>query len=568
MKYYGLVFLFFVAAYLVPLAGRPQVAPDEFRYAEIPLEMMESGDYVSPRLLGYRYFEKPVMGYWMTAGSFRVFGVNAFANRLPVALGAGLAAFLIALMVQQALRDDKIAALAATLYLTCGLVYGIGTFAVLDSQLTGFVTGILATAFLAMLEPRFTRRKAALLVCCGVFAALAFLTKGFVAFVAPALAVLGFILWERRWKELWQLPWIPLAAALALIAPWALAVHRAEPDYWRYFVMIEHLQRFLSEESGQHPEPFWFLLPFLLGGIFPAAFVALGAVPGMWKQRREFFRQPLYRFSLCAVVLPFLFFSASKGKLPTYILPCLPPLAILAAGGVAAYFRTGRNTRCFQWVMTAWGGILAAAGLGVIGLMAFFPLPELVSKRPVIFVLGAAGLLYGVVLLWSHRRLWRERLYCFFAGLAVVLAIGGWAIPDELLGSKAPEQALLQLRAELEYDPAEARLVTHTSLMHAVAFVHRRPDVILLGGKGGEIEYGLGEAARAGERSELFHTAQMVELLRRPGRPGVVYFERFEEGDPLPAFCRDGSGREAVANGVRAIYFPGTPPAGAEREEQ
>ena len=95
----------------------------------------------------------------------------------------------------------------------------------------------------------------------------------------PGLAVLGFIIWERRWKELWQLPWIPLAVALAVIAPWAVAVHRAEPDYWRYFVVVEHLQRFLSKEPGQHPEPFWFLVPFLVGGIFPAAFLALEAVP-------------------------------------------------------------------------------------------------------------------------------------------------------------------------------------------------------------------------------------------------------------------------------------------------
>ena len=335
MKYYALVGVFFIVAYLLPLAGRPMVTPDEFRYAEIPREMIDRGDYVTPHLVNMRYFEKPVMGYWMTAGCFKVFGENAFALRLPAALGAGLAALLAALLIQQTLHDEKIAALAAMLYLTFGMAYGIGTFAVLDSQLTGFVTGVSCTAFLAAVEPRFTRRKAALLVICGFFAAFAFLTKGFLAFVVPALAVTGFLLWERRWKEFLILPWIPLAVALAVIAPWALAVHRADGDYWRYFVVVEHLQRFFSDSGEQHPEPFWFLIPFLVGGIFPAGLLLSAAIPGIRGERKTFFRSPLNRFCLCAVVLPFLFFSISSGKLPTYILPCFPFLAVLGAGGIA-----------------------------------------------------------------------------------------------------------------------------------------------------------------------------------------------------------------------------------------
>ena len=120
MKYYALVGVFFIVAYLLPLAGRPMVTPDEFRYAEIPREMIDRGDYVTPHLVNMRYFEKPVMGYWMTAGCFKVFGENAFALRLPAALGAGLAALLAALLIQQTLHDEKIAALAARLYVTVG----------------------------------------------------------------------------------------------------------------------------------------------------------------------------------------------------------------------------------------------------------------------------------------------------------------------------------------------------------------------------------------------------------------------------------------------------------------
>ena len=104
MKYFGWIFLFFIMLYIVPLGSRPMLAPDEFRYAEIPREMIDRGDYTTPRLCGMRYFEKTPMNYWLTAGSFRLFGHNTFANRLPAALAAGLTALLTALLIHQALK--------------------------------------------------------------------------------------------------------------------------------------------------------------------------------------------------------------------------------------------------------------------------------------------------------------------------------------------------------------------------------------------------------------------------------------------------------------------------------
>ena len=99
MKYLFWGLLFFAVAYLVPIAGRPLIRPDEFRYGEIPREMLETGDFVTPRLIGARYFEKPTLGYWLTAGSFKLFGFNRFALRLPMALAAGVTALLLALWI-------------------------------------------------------------------------------------------------------------------------------------------------------------------------------------------------------------------------------------------------------------------------------------------------------------------------------------------------------------------------------------------------------------------------------------------------------------------------------------
>ena len=121
-KYYWLAVLFFIIAYLVPLSPRPMVTPDEFRYAQIPREMIETGNWSAPHMLTLRYFEKPVLGYWMTAASFKVFGENKFALRLPMALLTGLTAFFLGLLIQQTMGNERIGALAVMLFLSSGLV--------------------------------------------------------------------------------------------------------------------------------------------------------------------------------------------------------------------------------------------------------------------------------------------------------------------------------------------------------------------------------------------------------------------------------------------------------------
>ena len=565
-KYDWLILLFFIAAYLIPLGGRPMVTPDEFRYAQIPHEMLATGNYAAPRQLEMRYFEKPAPGYWWTAASFRVFGENAFALRLPCALGALLAAAMISFQVRQSLRDEKIAAAAAILFLCCGLVYGIGTFAVLDSQTTGFITGVSVTAFLAAVEPHFNRRKTALLIACGIFAALAFMTNGFIAFAVPGLSMLGFLIWERRWKEFYQLPWIPLVTAVVVIAPWALAAHRADGDFWRYFTIVEHWERFTMDNPGQHPEPWWFLILPLVGGAFPAALLAPTAFAIGYRRWKELLRLPLYRFSLCAVVLPFLFFSASSGKLATYVLPCFPPLAVLGAGGIAAYFRSGGSGRTFRWTMDIWSWLMLIGGVGAILTGILAPVPELVPLRPMLFVAGGIGIVYGAALWYCRRYSWRPRFYGFFAGLGILLLAGGWLIPDELLGAKAPERALRELAAELNYDPSQVMLVTHPSLMQALAWTYGRSDVRLLGSTG-ELEYGIERAEKNGEYSTRLTRQEFNALLNDPQREiGIVYIarDRKNEGFDFLGPAAEGA-QEGYINEVRAVYLPA--PVAAATEE-
>jgi len=135
-QFYALILLLlYVLIYLVPLGLRPLMIPDEVRYAEIPREMIQSGNWVVPHLNGLRYFEKPVLGYWLVAGSMQLFGENAFAVRLPGALSAGLSALAIFLLLAGSGRTRKTALSAAMIYLTLFGVFLMGSYNILITVL-------------------------------------------------------------------------------------------------------------------------------------------------------------------------------------------------------------------------------------------------------------------------------------------------------------------------------------------------------------------------------------------------------------------------------------------------
>ena len=144
------VLLIFVTIYLAFAWARPLVAPDESRYAIIPLEMIERSDYVVPRLAGIRYFEKPVGGYWLVAGAMNVFGSNAFALRLPAALSAGLTALLLGIFVRRSTRKKELGLLSAAVYLTMIMVVLVGTTNILDGPFAAMVVGSLVCSWIGL----------------------------------------------------------------------------------------------------------------------------------------------------------------------------------------------------------------------------------------------------------------------------------------------------------------------------------------------------------------------------------------------------------------------------------
>jgi 4-amino-4-deoxy-L-arabinose transferase len=477
----------FLILYILPLGWRSLAVPDETRYAEIPREMIASGDWVTPRLNGVRYFEKPVLGYWLNAASILVFGENAFAVRLPTALAAGMTALILFLLVRRFHGTSDAALLTAGAYLTTILVLALGTINILDTMLTLFLTGAMASFFLAHRETR-PARQTALLALFGASCGLAFLVKGFLAFAVPVVVIVPFLAWERRLKDLVRIPWIPLLALLAVTLPWAVLVHLREGDFWNYFFWTEHISRFLSPMPGQHPKPFWYFIPILAGGALPWVVFLPAVVPETTAGLTR--KDPLLRFAVCWFVFPFLFFSACSGKLIPYILPCLPPLLVIIAMGLTAYFEKGRR-RAFNVLAVAVAllmGILSAGlilnqSTRILAMRAYTP------SETWKWVTVAIGLLaWGTgALLAAMQSDWRRKLTLFtLAPLPLLLSVHA-VLPNQVVADRTPETILLRHQDQIHPDTV---IVTDNDLVHAVCWFYKRDDVHLLETPG-ELRYGL-----------------------------------------------------------------------------
>ncbi len=496
----------FAALYLLPLGVRPLQSPDEVRYAEIAREMLATGDWIVPHLNGVRYFEKPVLGYWLNAVSFAIFGETAFAIRLPVALATGLTA-LILLSLGRRFLGAASARLAVGIFLTTFMVAGLGTFALLDAFLALFLTAALAAYYRAIDTVR-RRERTLYLALCGAACAAAFLVKGFLALAIPVMVAAPYLAARREWRTLLTTPWLPVAVAALLIAPWAWLVHRAEPDFWHYFFWVEHVQRFAGEHP-QHEQPFWYYAAYLPLIAWPWIALLPAAVAGL--ARGETHKRFLGYVVTWAVV-PFVFFSLSKGKLPTYLLPCLGPLSLLLAAGLERY-SAGGPQRAFKIAAAVLGaGLLALLAVVLVAQSRAEPVYAPAETMRFAILTGALGI--GVVgaLFAMRARPGTGRLLAIgCTGVALVAPLQA-ALPERLRENFAPSVAI----AAFGPVTRDTLLVSDAPLFGSVAWALRRDDVYVV--SPGEIEYGLGYPDARGRRLDSGDLARLIGTESRPTR--------------------------------------------------
>ena len=339
--------------------GAPADRRSEGRYVEIPREMVASGDWVTPRLDGVKYFEKPPLLYWLEAIAIRLFGVQAWALRLWLALFA-LAGCLVVYAAGRRLFGRRAGLLAAAVLATSPLYYFLSQSITVDMPVAVLMTGALLAALLGLESPP-GRRRRLLLWAAYACAALATLAKGLIGFLLPGLIVLVWVAVCRRWRALRPL-YLPsgLAIFLSIGLPWHLLVARANPDFlWFYFVH-EHFLRYATKVSDRYQPP-WYFVPILLAGMMPWT-VFLPRALAIERDERDDPRRREAIFLLLWAGIVFAFFSASGSKLITYVLPCCPPLALLVGRALDRAWETGRPLRAPSAALLAAGAALAALG--------------------------------------------------------------------------------------------------------------------------------------------------------------------------------------------------------------
>jgi 4-amino-4-deoxy-L-arabinose transferase-like glycosyltransferase len=301
--------------------------PDEGRYAEIAREMVASGDWITPRLDGIKYFEKPPLQYWLTAASFRAFELDEWTARLPSAL-AGFLTILVVGYVGWRVASPTTGVYAATVLAGCVWPFGIAHMVTLDALLTFWLAVVLGAFLLAERETSVARRRAWMLAAWAA-AAGGMLTKGLIALVIPFCTLLLHSLARRDWR-----PWsrLELARGLALFlvlaAPWFIVVSLRNAEFARFFFVHEHFERFLTQEH-RRTGAWWYFVPLLAMGLLPWTGIFLLALPRSWREAARPSAPAWTRFCLIWSAFVLVFFSLSGSKLPSYILPMFPALALV-----------------------------------------------------------------------------------------------------------------------------------------------------------------------------------------------------------------------------------------------
>ncbi len=399
------------------LEYRKLALSDEGRYSEIPRYMAQSGDWITPRLNGIKYFEKPPLQYWATAAAYNVFGEHHWTARLWPAL-TGFLGILVIFHAGSRLYG-RTAGLYAALVLGSSLLYTLmAHILTLDMGLTFFLTLALAGLLLA-LDPRADAKANRLWMhVAWTGCALAVLSKGLIGVVLPVAVLVLYMLVKRDFALARRLH--PISGGLlflAIGAPWFIAVSLANPEFPQFFFIHEHLQRYTTT-IHQRYQPWYYFIPILLIGIMPWLATLFDALIGAFRRNRSGGFDPTL-FLLLWTGFIFAFFSLSGSKLPSYILPIFPALALIIAVRL-----TTISGRALAWQLAP-VAILALAGLIAVpytARLASASIPVGLYQNQMPWLYAAAGTLLAgsmVAMVCGWRgQVRRAVVVCAFTGLA------------------------------------------------------------------------------------------------------------------------------------------------------
>lgn len=467
------------------LGYRDLIEPDEGRYAEIPREMVASGDWLTPRINGFKYFEKPALQYWATAASFALFGESNATARLWTAL-IGFFGTLWTGFVAFRLYGRNAGFFAFVISFSSFLYAMLGHIITLDMTVTVCLAVGMGSLVLAQSQREQPTHERNWMLLGWAALGLATLAKGLIGLVLPGGAVFAYMLWQRDWRLLKHLHLGKgVLVFFAVTAPWFIAVSIKNPEFAHFFFIHEHFERYTSTVHHREGAP-WYFVPILLLGVLPWLTVTLASLArpsfAWWNKQAGGFDPERFLWVFALVI--FVFFSAGHSKLPAYILPMFPALAILAGRRLA----NAQHNRTDAWFTGLFAITFLLAGWQAPRFASeHIPAELYVAYRP--WLLATAGVL-GVSAVLMYRATIQRIHFFAAAGIAALLAfqLAGWGF-QALAESRSSR---LMAAAITRAAPADVPLyVVGTYYPQSLPFYLRR-TITLVAFKG-ELEMGINQ---------------------------------------------------------------------------
>jgi hypothetical protein len=390
-------------AYFLGLGSYPLFTPDEGRYSEVAREMIVTHDFITPRLNGVVFLDKPILYYWLQASAMKMFGLNEAALRFWPAV-FGIFGCLSMYLGGRLLFNRRSGIISALLLATSVLYYGAAHYANLDLEVAVLVSTTLLFFLLGLKAPQ-TQQSRLWIYAAYLFAGLAILTKGLIGIAFPVMIIGSWTLLLGKWDNIKKVrPFSGLMIMLAIVLPWYIQAQMANPEFFHFFFIVQQISRFLSTNDFNNQVPWWFYFPIVLAGFLPwTLFIFSTLIKNcrqIWQNRQQQ-ATPLYL--MLWVFLIFIFFSIPHSKTIGYILPIFPALALLVGNYLdqawETFFSSGKGWQALFLPLSF--AFFALACFGASSVKALEVMPALL---PYLKSAGLCFTLTTLILLYFYTR--------------------------------------------------------------------------------------------------------------------------------------------------------------------
>lgn len=459
--------------YFLWLGTYPLFTPDEGRYSEVAREMIATGDFITPRVDGVAFLDKPILYYWLQAAAMFVFGINEWAIRIFPAL-LGIFGCLVTYTCGRVLFNRRTGLLAASILATTPLYFGGAHYADLNLEVAVFISTTLL--FIITGIQSYGKERTIFFLAAYVFAALAFLTKGLIGLAFPALVSGSWILLLSRFDLLKKAHLITgLIIFIFLTLPWYILVQKANPTFLHYFFVTQQVTRFLSAGEFNNKTPIWFYLPIILIGAFPWTTFIFQAITksvrAIWQDKRE---HSIELFLLLWLFIVTVFFSIPKTKTVGYILPVFPAMALLIGNYLSLSWEKIRQK---EWYVSIVIFVLMATMLAL--LLFILPIHDWLDFsahiKPyftaiAILFLASAG---GVILIAKQKKLFPLYVICLtLASFSLMILI----MNAKYLNNNTAKPLILSLQKVIK--PEDEVITYYRYFQDVPLYLKRRVSIV------------------------------------------------------------------------------------------